>query len=128
MAYSTGPKLTSGIEQTKPLAWNLPCPSGTVSGDVFQVGTGGIIAFALTDRDTAGYCSALFPGLFAQKIPVTAEDNSGNSAVAVGDIVALDSTTVNKDTTNGVDFGMALETITAGETANIWVAWVAKPE
>lgn len=125
MAYSTGPKLTSGIEQTKPITWNVPCPSGVVSGDVFLVNTRGVIvAFAQTDRDAAGYCSATINAAFVEKLPVTAVDNSGNSAVAIGDLLYLDSTTVNKDSTAGVCFGLALEAITAGATANIWVAWI----
>lgn len=129
MAYSTGPKLTSGVEQNKPITWELPCGATVVAGDVFEVGTGHIIAFAQTDYDAAtGTCSATIPAFFAQKLPVTAVDDSGDSAVAVGDVLALDGTVVNKDITNGENFGMALETITAGETKNIWVAWIGTPE
>ena len=129
MAFSTGPKLTSGVEQNKPIAWELPCGATVVSGDVFEVGTGHIIAFALTDYDAAtGTCSALIPAFFAQKLPVEAKDHAGNSAVAVGDTLALDGTVVNKDITNGENFGMALETVGAGLTANIWVAWIGTPE
>ena len=128
MALTTGPKLTSGVEQAKPIVWEVPAPASVVAGDVFEIGTGDVIAFAQTDRDSDGNCYALIPAFFAEKISVTAENNSGNSAVAVGDILALDGTTVNKDTTNGAEFGMALETIDAGETANIWVAWIAKPQ
>jgi predicted RecA/RadA family phage recombinase len=127
MAYSTGPKHTSGVEQTKPITWKLPCGATVVAGDVFEVGTGHIIAFAQTDYD-GGYCSATIPSFFVEKLPVTAVDDAGNSAVAVGDTLALDGTVVNKDTTNGENFGMALEAIDAGETANIWVAWIGTPE
>jgi len=125
MAYSTGPKLTSGMREDNGFTFDVDCPSGVVSGDVFLVGGRGVVvAFAQTDRDAAGKCSGTSGVGFAEKLPVTAVDNSGNSAVAVGDILALDSTIVNKDTTNGAEFGMALETITAGATANIWVEWV----
>jgi hypothetical protein len=128
VAYNTGPKLTSGVELEKPITLDVPCPSGTVSGDTFQVGTGGVIAFAQNDRDSDGNCQATIPAFFAQKIPVLGEDGSGDSAVAVGDIICLDGTVVNKDTTNGIEFGMALGTVTSGETENIWVAWVGMPE
>jgi len=125
---ATNPKLTSGIEQSKPISFDLPCPAGTEAGDIFQVGSGNMVAFAQTDRDTSGYCSATIPAFFAEKVSVTAQDNSGDSAVAIGDTLALDSTVINKDTTNGIDFAVALEEIDAGETANIWIAWVGLPE
>jgi len=122
---ATNPKLTSGIEQTKPFAFKVPAPSGAEAGDVFQIGSGPVVAFAQTDRDDDGYCIGMFSAFFAEKISVTAEDGSGDSAVAVGDVICLDGTVVNKDTTNGTEFGVALETVTSGESANIWVAWIA---
>jgi hypothetical protein len=123
--YSTGPKLTSGVEQTKPITWNVPCPATVVSGDVFLLGgRAPVVAFAQTDRDAAGYCSATFVASFVEKIPVTAAGHAGGSAVAIGDLLYLDGTTVNKDSTDGAAFGIALEAIDSGETANIWVAWV----
>jgi hypothetical protein len=121
-------KITSGVEQKKPITWKVPCPSGTVSGKCIPVGTGGVIAFAQTDRDSDGNCQATIPAFFAEKIPVLGEDGSGDSAVAIGDIICLDGTVVNKDTTNGIEFGVALGTVTSGETENIWVAWVGMPE
>jgi hypothetical protein len=126
MALTTGPKLTSGVEQTKPISWDLPATAGVVAGDVFQVGTGPVIAFAQTDRNTTtGKCSATIPAHFCEKLPVVAKDHAGNSAVAVGDIIALDGVEVNKDTNNGIEFGVALETVGSGLTANIWVAFIA---
>lgn len=125
MAYSTGPKLTSGMREDNGLTQNVPCPATVVSGDVFLLGSRApVVAFAQTDRDAAGYCSATFGTGFAERIPVTAEGHAGGSAVAIGDLLYLDGTTVNKDSTDGAAFGIALEAIDSTETANIWVAWV----
>ena len=125
---ATNPKNTSGVEQAKPITWYVPAPASTEAGDTIQIGSGNMIAFAQTDRDSDGYCWATIPAFFVEKISVTAEDDSGDSAVAIGDTLALDSTVVNKDTTNGTDFGVALEAIDSGETAEIWVAWVGLVE
>lgn len=125
MAYSTGPKLTSGIEQTKPITWSVPCPATVVSGDVFLLGSRApIVCFAQTDRDAAGNCAATIGAWFAEKLPVTAVNNTVGSAVAIGDLLYLDGVVVNKDSVAGVCFGVALETISSGATANIWVAWI----
>lgn len=56
-------------------------------------------------------------------LPVEAKDDAGNSAVAVGDKLYIDSAAaakINKDATKE-PYGIALETVTSGSTATIKV-------
>lgn len=52
-------------------------------------------------------------------LSVTGVNNSGNSAVAFGDKVYMDSGVINKDNVDGVSFGVALGVVAAGSTAVI---------
>jgi len=54
---------------------------------------------------------------------VVAVNHSGNSAVAVGDLLYVDTGVINKDSTDGVEFGYALDAIDAGDTADIRVGF-----
>lgn len=93
----------------------LPVASGKTSGDPDLVGS--IPVVCLTDRDSDGNAECALVGVF--DVSVEAENNSGNVAVSVGDTLYSDSGTINKDATDGTEFGVALEAITSGETATI---------
>lgn len=97
----------------------LAVPEGTVSGD--PVVAGSIPGVAMFDRDSAGKAMVKTTGVFT--FSVKGVDGSGNSAVAVGDIlyyVSGDTPKISKKAT-GVRFGYALQTITSGSTATIQV-------
>ncbi|MET9339268.1 DUF2190 family protein [Nonomuraea sp. NPDC003804] len=93
-------------------------PATPVSGDPVLVGQ--IPGVALTKEDGDGFTTVKFDGV--ANLSVKGENQSGNSAVAVGDILyyeAGQTPPVNKDATNGVRFGYALGTVGAGATATI---------
>ena len=50
---------------------------------------------------------------------VTGADGSGDAAVSVGAVIYDDSGTLNVDSTNGTEFGVALEAVASGATATI---------
>lgn len=93
----------------------LPVASGSVSGDPVVVGS--LPAVCLTDRDSDGNAECAIEGVF--DIAVTGANNAGNVAVAVGDKLYKDGTEINKDSTNGTEFGIALEAVTSGSTSTI---------
>lgn len=77
---------------------------------------------ALTDERTDGTTSVQFEGVF--DLAVEGANGAGNVAVAVGDIVYYDTAAtvkINKDVTNGVRFGYALEALASGATGTIRV-------
>ena len=95
-------------------------PTTPASGDPVLVGQ--IPGVALTDEDSAGYTSVQFDGVWL--LSVKGENASGNNAVAAGDILyyeAGQTPPINKDATNGVRYGYALEAVTSGATATIQV-------
>lgn len=94
----------------------LPVPSGVVSGGPVAVGQ--IPCVALIDRQSDGKATVQRDGTF--KLSVKGENGSGNSAVAVGDLIFIEPTarTLSKIAT-GVRFGYALEAIGSGETKTI---------
>jgi predicted RecA/RadA family phage recombinase len=86
------------------------------SGDPVVVGNA-IRGVALTDYDSAdGKASVETEGVY--DLSVTATDDSGNSAVAIGDRLYSDGTTITKKK-SGKFFGIALEVVTTGATATI---------
>jgi predicted RecA/RadA family phage recombinase len=102
-------------------------PTTPTSGDPLVVGT--IPGVALTDEgdggNASGECSIATEGVF--DLEVEAVDNSGNSAVAIGDKIyyeAGETIVLNKDNVSGVLFGKALEAITSGESDTIKVLLV----
>lgn len=99
---------------------SVPVPVGTVSGD--PVAVGGLPGVALIDRgaDTAGEATVKFNG--TATLDVTGEDDAGNTAIAVGDILYLQSDgTINADATTGIRFGYALGTVSSGATTGTLV-------
>jgi predicted RecA/RadA family phage recombinase len=105
---------------------SLPCtqPATPASGDPVLVGQ--MPGVALTDEGDGGNVatntSIQTDGVW--NFLVEAVVAAGNSAVAVGDILYYDSAAtikINKDVTNGVRFGYALDTVTSGSSGTIRV-------
>lgn len=99
-------------------------PATPASGDPVLLGS--IPGVALTDEGEGGNAATETTvqrtGVF--DLSVKAENNSGNVAVAAGDILYYDAAAtvkINKDVTNGVRFGYALEAIDSGTTDTIRV-------
>lgn len=89
----------------------------TIDSENHVVVGNGLRGVALTDYASGdGKASIAMNGVF--DLSVTATDADGNSAVAVGDRLYTDGTTITKNKT-GKFFGIALETVTTGETATI---------
>lgn len=93
-------------------------PATPVSGDPVLVGQ--IPGVALTDERADGTVTVDTAGVY--NLSVKGENNAGNSAVAVGDLLyyeAGQTPPVNKDNVAGVRFGYALGTVGSGATATI---------
>ena len=92
-----------------------------VSGDPMVVGQ--IPGVALTSSESGtNNVTMKTDGVFL--LSVKGENNAGNSAVAIGDILyyeAGQTPPVNKDNVAGVRFGYAMDAITSGSTATIRV-------
>ena len=88
------------------------------SGDFIVYGE--LAGFALSDYDaTRGGIVVSLTGGY--EVEVVAEDGDGDEAVYVGSWLYWDAAAdeINRDSTNGVPIGQALEAVTAGETATI---------
>ncbi len=97
----------------------LPASGGSV-GDPGLVGDRPCVL--LTDQDDDGFATCQFNGSF--RVSVKGEDGSGNSAIAVNGAVYYDSAAtvkINKDSTNGVRWGTAVEAVSSGATSTIVV-------
>lgn len=97
--------------------------SGVVSGSPVMVG--GLPGTAIVDRgeETTGKATTKFSTHVADH-SVEAKDAEGNNAVAIGDRLYYDSAEtikLNKDNSNGLFYGWALEAITAGSNDTILV-------
>ena len=102
------------------LAVACTAPTTPASGDPVLLGQ--LPGVALADEDSAGLTTIATDGVFT--LAVKGEDGAGNAAIAAGDIVYYDSAAtvkVNKDSTNGVRFGYALEAVSSGATSSIKV-------
>jgi len=105
----------------------LPVPDGTESGDPLVIG--GLPCVAVTDKNEDagdmgdaddGCASVQTDGSWA--FPVKGEDDNSNQAIAVGDIVYIDSDgEMNVDAVNGDRFGYALGVVESGATTEIEV-------
>ncbi len=89
------------------------------SGDPVVVGNA-LRGVALTDYDSADGKASVELGPAVYDLSVTATDAAGNSAVAVGDRLYTDGTTITKKQ-SGKFFGVALEIVTTGSTGTIEV-------
>jgi len=114
-------KNAGAIEQYAPINVYLPVTEGGVSGDVQALND--MVVYLQTDRDAAGYATVTIPCYHVQVVEVVAVNHAGNSAVAVGDLLYVDTGVINKDSTDGVEFGYALDAIDAGDTADIRVGF-----
>lgn len=97
-------------------------PATPTSGDPVLLGQ--IPGVALTDEGEGGNDSGEITidtgGVY--NLSVKGENASGNSAVAIGDIIyyeAGQTPPLNKDATNGVRFGYAFGAVGSGQTATI---------
>jgi len=93
------------------------------SGDVVNFVDLVVLALEDTGESVSGKVTCMCPFQFVADIEVVAENNSGNVAVAIGDLLYYDGGTINKDSTNGVEFGYALEAIASGSTDTILVGF-----
>jgi predicted RecA/RadA family phage recombinase len=95
--------------------------AGRTAGDPMVVGQ--IPGVALTSSESGtNNVTMQTNGVF--RLSVKGENNAGNSAVAIGDILyyeAGQTPPVNKDNVAGVRFGYALDTVNSGATATIRV-------
>lgn len=80
---------------------------------------GQVPGVALTDTDGSGNITMKTDGVYLMS--VKGADGSGNAAITAGDIIYLDSTELNVDSTNGVRWGYALQAVSSGATTSILV-------
>lgn len=84
-----------------------------------QVGQMNVLPITTSDSSNTPVACYL-EGIF--NLSVTAVDDMGNAAVAIGDILYLNSAVLNVDSvTGGTRFGVAVEAVTSGATATIRV-------
>lgn len=93
-------------------------PATPQSGD--PVVCGQIPGVALTAEDSNGVTTVALDGIF--DLSVKGENNAGNSAVAVGDVLyyeAGQTPPINKDNVAGIRFGYAMAAVSSGATSTI---------
>ena len=98
----------------------LTCTSPTTPASGDPVICGQIPGVALGAEDANGLTTVALDGVF--ELSVKGENNSGNNAVAAGDILyyeAGQTPPINKDATAGVRFGYALAAVSSGATTTI---------
>lgn len=91
------------------------------SGDPVMIGQLPGVALTTADNTIAsgtGKCTVDLGGVY--RLPVKGEITT-NTAVAAGDILYYDAGVINRDNTNGVRFGYALDPVTSGATTTIRV-------
>jgi predicted RecA/RadA family phage recombinase len=95
----------------------LPVTSGAKSGDPDLVNQ--LAAVLLWDANDQNRAVCAVTGVF--KLTVYGRSDGANKKVYVGDSLYWDAGDgqINKDSTNGVFFGYALDTVTAGSSAAI---------
>lgn len=114
-------KNSGAIEQYAPIQLTLGVTRGATSGTVEALND--MVVYLQTDADSNDEAVVTLPCAHVQRVSVTAVNHSGNSAVAVGDKLYLDTGVINKDSTDGVPFGYALDAIDAGDTEIIRVGF-----
>ena len=105
---------------TQSLPLQCTAPATPQSGD--PVLAGQIPGVALTAKDTNNLNTVALDGV--ADLSVKGENNAGNIAVAVGDILyyeAGQTPPINKDNVAGVRFGYALGAVSSGATTTITV-------
>jgi hypothetical protein len=114
-------KNAGAIEQYAPIQLKLGVTRSAKAGTVLALNN--LVVYLQTDADANDEAICTLPCAHAQVVSVTAADHSGASTVAVGDKLYLDSGVINKDSTDGVPLGYALEALAAGDTGNILVGF-----
>jgi len=108
-------------------AWvtrELDLGAAKVSGDIEQISDMLVYLLEATDSSNLATCEILGCSTVVD-LSVVGADGSGNVAVAIGDKIFQDTSTVyNKDSINGVFIGYALEAVSSGATTTIMVALV----
>lgn len=98
----------------------VTAPATPVSGDPVLLGQ--LPGVALTDEQADGKTSIKTNGTATLLVK---GETTTDAAIAAGDIVYYDAAAtphkINKDNTNGVRFGYALEAVASGATATILV-------
>lgn len=84
-----------------------------------------LVVDLITDADSNDEATVRIPCPYAVEVSVTGADSVGNAAIAIGEKVYNDAGTINKDATNGVFYGYALEAVSSGATSSILVARAA---
>lgn len=105
-------------DENKALSAVCSAPATPASGDPVMIGQ--IPGVALTAERTDGTTTVATDGVWS--LSVKGENNAGNVAVAVGDILyyeAGQTPPVNKDNVAGIRFGYALAAVGSGATATI---------
>lgn len=96
----------------------LDAGAAVSSGDIVAVNN--LVGIAQQDSDTNNYCTIDTAGVY--DLSVKGHDGSGNSAVAIGQVVYADmaNNRCDKDSSNPIA-GIALEAVSSGDTATIKV-------
>jgi predicted RecA/RadA family phage recombinase len=100
---------------------NVAVSAGVDSGEPVMIGNY-IPAVALTDRDSVTGKASLDFGPAVYDLPVKGHTGVGNAAIAVGEAIFYDAalaTFLNKNSTTGVFFGVALGAVESGATTTI---------
>ena len=115
------------LESSRQLELNVSAVNGSGTGDLVKSGdpvaVGKMSGVALTDENASGMAMVARDGVF--RLAVRGQDAvPANVAVNVGDELYWDNTPgeVNRDATNGVFLGYALEAVASGATTTIKVA------
>ncbi len=93
---------------------DLPVPANTKSGDPVAVGE--ITGVAVMNRAANNHAPVDTCGV--HDLPVHANDGAGDVAIAIGDKLYFDGTTINRDAA-AVFYGYAMTAIAAGQIATI---------
>jgi predicted RecA/RadA family phage recombinase len=104
------------------VTYDVACSAPTTPASGDPVLYGQLPGVALTAENAAGLTTIATNGVWL--LDVEGANNAGATAVAVGDILYYDTAAtvkINKDNTNGVRFGYALDAVGSGATANIRV-------
>lgn len=94
---------------------NLPVTSGKKSGAWEMVEDTPVVL--LTDADASDNADCALTGVF--NLSVQGQGPSAAAAIAIGETVYADGAALNKDGTNGKEFGVALGAVGSGATATI---------
>ncbi len=93
----------------------LPVTADKLSGDWDMVGDLPVVLTRDADSNDEAMCAT--KGVF--DLSVVAQGAATPVAIAIGDKIYADGSELNKDSTNGKEFGIALGAVTSDETITI---------